>query len=178
MRAGRVLVGTSGWVYKHWADFYGRVPARRRLEHISRAFPTVEINASFYALPSAETFARWAGQTPPGFVFAVKLSRYLSHVLRLERPEEPVRRMLERCIGLGDRMGPLLLQLPLLFVIYTVIQNGLTSYDPRPMLTVAGVQLVPLDCPSVPPPAGVVDPCIDTTVPWLFGLDISRPETT
>jgi YidC/Oxa1 family membrane protein insertase len=86
--------------------------------------------------------------------------------------------MKERGVNPVSGCLPLLLQLPLLFVIYTVIQNGLTSYDPRPMLTVAGVQLVPLDCPATPPPAGVVDPCIDTTVPWLFGLDISRPETT
>ena len=69
---------------------------------------------------------------------------------------------------------PLLLQLPLLFIIYSVIANGLTSYDPRPMLTVGGVQLVALDCPAEPPPVGQVDPCIDTQVPLLG--DVSVPE--
>jgi YidC/Oxa1 family membrane protein insertase len=86
--------------------------------------------------------------------------------------------MKERNVSPVSGCLPLLLQLPLLFIIYSVIQNGLTSYDPRPMLTVAGQQLVPLDCPDVPPPGATLDPCIDTRVPWLFNLDISQPETT
>lgn len=69
---------------------------------------------------------------------------------------------------------PLILQLPLLFIIYSVISNGLTSFDPTPMLTVGGVQVVPLECPAEPPPAGTVDPCIDTQVPLLG--DVSVPE--
>ena len=69
---------------------------------------------------------------------------------------------------------PLLLQLPLLFIIYSVIANGLTSYDPTPMLTVGGVQVVPLECPSEPPAPGTTDPCIDTIVPLLG--DVSVPE--
>jgi YidC/Oxa1 family membrane protein insertase len=86
--------------------------------------------------------------------------------------------MRERGVNPVSGCLPLLLQLPLLFIIYSVIQNGLTSYDPTPMLTVAGHQLVPLECPTTPPPPGVVDPCIDTIVPWLGGLDVSHPETT
>ena len=86
--------------------------------------------------------------------------------------------MRERGVNPVSGCLPLLLQLPLLFIIYSVIQNGVTNFDPTPMLTIAGVQLVPLDCPTTPPPPGVIDPCIDTNVPWLFGLDISRPETT
>jgi YidC/Oxa1 family membrane protein insertase len=86
--------------------------------------------------------------------------------------------MRERGVNPVSGCLPLLLQLPLLFIIYSVIQNGLTSYDPTPMLSVAGVQLVPLSCPATPPPPGVVDPCIDTIVPWLAGLDVSHPETT
>ena len=85
--------------------------------------------------------------------------------------------MRERGVNPVSGCLPLLLQLPLLFIMYSVIQNGLTSYDPIPMLTVAGVQLVPLTCPTTPPPPGVVKPCIDTIVPWLGGIDISRPET-
>ncbi len=86
--------------------------------------------------------------------------------------------MRERGVNPVSGCLPLLLQLPLLFVIYQVISGGLTNYDPRPMLTVAGVQLVPLECSTTPPPPGTTDPCIDTIVPWLFNLDISRPETT
>jgi YidC/Oxa1 family membrane protein insertase len=69
---------------------------------------------------------------------------------------------------------PLVLQLPLLFIIYSVIQHGLTSFDPTPMLRVAGVQLVPLACPAAPPPVGTVRPCIDTIVPLLG--DVSKSE--
>jgi YidC/Oxa1 family membrane protein insertase len=86
--------------------------------------------------------------------------------------------MRERGVSPVSGCLPLLLQLPLLFIIYSVIQNGVTNFNPTPMLRVAGVQLVPLQCPTEPPPPGVVQPCIDTLVPWLFGLDISRPETT
>jgi YidC/Oxa1 family membrane protein insertase len=69
---------------------------------------------------------------------------------------------------------PILLQLPLLFIIYRVIVDGLLNYDPTAMLTVGGIQLVPLDCPTVPPPPGTIDPCINTTVPFLG--DVSRPQ--
>ncbi len=86
--------------------------------------------------------------------------------------------MRERGVSPVSGCLPLLLQLPLLFIIYSVIQNGLTSYDPRPMLTVAGAQLVPLECSATPPPPGTVDACIDTIVPWLFNRDVSQPETT
>jgi YidC/Oxa1 family membrane protein insertase len=86
--------------------------------------------------------------------------------------------MRERGVSPVSGCLPLVLQLPLLFIIYSVIQNGVTNFNPTPMLSVAGVQLVPLQCPTTPPPPNVLQPCIDTFVPWLFGLDISRPETT
>ena len=72
---------------------------------------------------------------------------------------------------------PLLLQLPLLFIVYAVIQNGITNYDPSEMLKVFGVQVVPLECPAVPELVnGIPKPCIDPIVPWLGNLDVSRPE--
>ncbi|HEY0444645.1 MAG TPA: YidC/Oxa1 family membrane protein insertase [Candidatus Limnocylindrales bacterium] len=85
--------------------------------------------------------------------------------------------MRERGVNPVSGCLPVVLQLPLLFIIYSVIQNGLTSYDPTPMLHIGGLQIVHLTCPTVPPPPGVIQPCIDTKVPWLFGLDISRPQT-
>jgi uncharacterized protein YecE (DUF72 family) len=109
-----VLVGTSGWQYQHWRGaFYPRgVPQRQWLEYYAGQFGTVENNGTFYRLPARETFEQWRARTPDGFVMAVKASRYLSHIRRLRDPAEPVRRMLDAFAGLGDRLGPVLLQLP------------------------------------------------------------------
>jgi uncharacterized protein YecE (DUF72 family) len=82
------------------------------LEHYGQRFATVEINNSFYRLPPASTFEGWAQKVPDDFVFAVKASRYLTHVRRLRAPEEPVMRLVERMAGLGSKLGPVLLQLP------------------------------------------------------------------
>ena len=108
------LVGTSGWQYRDWRDvLYPKgVPQRLWLEHYAGQFGTVENNNSFYRLPPRETFESWAGRTPDGFVMAVKASRYLTHIRRLKDPAEPVQRLLDAAIGLGDRLGPILVQLP------------------------------------------------------------------
>jgi uncharacterized protein YecE (DUF72 family) len=82
------------------------------LAYYAREFPTVELNAPFYRLPTADTFRRWRCAVPPGFVFAVKASRYLTHVTRLRAPAQPLRRLLRRLRRLGPTLGPLLLQLP------------------------------------------------------------------
>ncbi|MEV5334655.1 DUF72 domain-containing protein [Streptomyces werraensis] len=109
-----LLVGTSGWQYKDWRGvlYPPGLPVRLWLEEYAAAFPTVEVNNAFYRLPSRETFAAWRERTPPGFVVAVKASRYLTHVKRLRDPEEPVERLMSRATALGDRLGPVLLQLP------------------------------------------------------------------
>jgi uncharacterized protein YecE (DUF72 family) len=109
-----VLVGTSGWQYRHWRDvFYpADVPQRRWLEHYAGRFATVENNGTFYRLPARETFEQWRARTPEGFVMAVKASRYLTHIRRLRDPAEPVRRMLDAFAGLGAKLGPVLVQLP------------------------------------------------------------------
>jgi uncharacterized protein YecE (DUF72 family) len=110
----RVLAGTSGWQYRHWRDaFYpAGVPQRRWLEYYGGRFATVENNGTFYRLPGRETFEQWRARTPAGFVMAVKASRYLTHIRRLRDPAEPVRRMLDAFAGLGERLGPVLIQLP------------------------------------------------------------------
>ncbi|MBV9383727.1 MAG: DUF72 domain-containing protein [Streptosporangiaceae bacterium] len=109
-----VLVGTSGWQYRDWrgAFYPPGVPQRRWLEYYAGRFGTVENNATFYRLPARATFEGWHERTPSGFVMAVKASRYLTHVRMLRDPAEPVRRLLEAAEGLGDRLGPVLLQLP------------------------------------------------------------------
>ena len=93
-----VRIGCSGWNYDHWREvFYPRgLPTSRWLQRYAEEFDTVEVNATFYRLPTRKTVARWAAETPDGFLFAVKASRYLTHVKRL--------RLLA-----GDRGGSLLL---------------------------------------------------------------------
>jgi uncharacterized protein YecE (DUF72 family) len=109
-----LILGTSGWQYRHWREaFYPRgVPQGRWLEYYAARFASVESNAAFYRLPEGETFAAWAARTPDDFVMAVKVSRYLTHVLRLAEPAEPVRRFIERAGRLGGKLGPALIQLP------------------------------------------------------------------
>jgi len=109
-----LLVGTSGWQYRHWRGLlYPEGLAQARwLEHYAERFATVESNAAFYRLPRPETFADWAARTPDDFVMAVKASRFLTHVRRLREPAEPVARLLRHAGGLGGKLGPVLLQLP------------------------------------------------------------------
>lgn len=109
-----ILVGTSGWQYRDWRDrFYPpELPQKRWLEHYAAQFATVEVNNAFYRLPERSTFEQWRARTPDDFCIAVKMSRFLTHIRRLRTPEEPVARFLDRADGLGDRLGPVLLQLP------------------------------------------------------------------
>ncbi|MEJ3748747.1 DUF72 domain-containing protein [Actinomycetes bacterium KLBMP 9797] len=109
-----ILVGTSGWQYRDWRGrFYpDGLPQRRWLEHYAAHFATVEVNNAFYRLPERDTFAAWRDRTPGDFCVAVKMSRYLTHIKRLRDPEEPVARFLDRATALGDRLGPVLVQLP------------------------------------------------------------------
>lgn len=109
-----VFVGTSGWQYADWrGGFYpDRLPTRRWFEYLLGQFRTVELNVTFYRLPPRTVFEGWRERSPPDAVIAVKASRYLTHVRRLRDPSEPVARLMERVTGLGDKLGPLLVQLP------------------------------------------------------------------
>lgn len=112
--APQLRIGCSGWNYKSWKTrFYpADLPPSRWLAYYASVFDTVEANGTFYRLPEIETFAAWREQTPPGFLMAVKASRFLTHMKRLRNPEEPLDRLLSRAQGLGPRLGPLLYQLP------------------------------------------------------------------
>jgi uncharacterized protein YecE (DUF72 family) len=107
-------IGTSGWQYRDWRGvlYPEGLPQRQWLTHYARSFDCLEVNNAFYRLPERSTFAAWREQTPEGFDVAVKVSRYLTHIRRLRDPAEPVARLLDRAAGLGDRVGPYLLQLP------------------------------------------------------------------
>jgi uncharacterized protein YecE (DUF72 family) len=109
-----LLVGTSGWQYASWRErFYPKgLPQRRWLEHYATRFATVEVNSTFYNLPSQATVQRWADTAPEHFTFVLKASRYLTHVRRLREPEQPVELLLERARPLGSRLACVLLQLP------------------------------------------------------------------
>jgi uncharacterized protein YecE (DUF72 family) len=111
-----VHVGCSGWNYKDWREvIYPKgLPANRWLERYSSLFDSVEVNATFYRLVSREAVARWVKETPAQFVFAVKASRYLTHVKRLTGIAEGTSRFYERLEPLieADRLGPVLWQLP------------------------------------------------------------------
>ena len=113
-RKADLRVGCSGWQYKHWrGDFYPtELPVKRWFERYASVFDTVEVNNSFYRLPEATTFAAWASAAPAGFLFAVKASRYLTHMKKLKEPDEPVHRFFERALALGGHLGPVLYQLP------------------------------------------------------------------
>jgi uncharacterized protein YecE (DUF72 family) len=107
-------IGTSGWQYDDWrGTFYPDGLAQRRwLEFYASHFETVEVNNSFYRLPEFDSFRRWRDETPAGFIVTVKASRFITHMKRLQDPEEPVALLWERAAGLGDRLGPVLFQLP------------------------------------------------------------------
>jgi uncharacterized protein YecE (DUF72 family) len=109
-----IVVGTSGWQYRDWRGrLYPQSLAQARwLEHFAGHFDTVEINNAFYRLPERSTFEGWRARTPDDFCFAVKMSRYLTHIKRLREPAEPVQRFLSRASALGPKLGPVLLQLP------------------------------------------------------------------
>ncbi len=109
-----LYVGTSGWQYRHWIGvFYPEKLAQGRwLEHYAQRFQTVEVNNTFYNLPPGPVFERWRRRVPDDFVFALKLSRFLTHLKRLRDPADPVHRFMERAKALGPKLGPILVQLP------------------------------------------------------------------
>jgi uncharacterized protein YecE (DUF72 family) len=114
-----VRIGCSGWNYAHWRErvYPKGLPASRWLAYYATMFDTVEVNATFYRLPTTKAVAGWIEQTPADFVLAIKASRYLTHIKRLTGLDQGVRRFLERLEPLlgTPRMGPVLWQLPATF---------------------------------------------------------------
>jgi uncharacterized protein YecE (DUF72 family) len=121
--SGRIWIGISGWRYAPWRGvFYPKdLPQRRELEYASRALPTIEINGTFYSLQRPESFEAWYRDVPPGFVFAVKGSRFITHMKRLKGVEKPLANFFASGLfELRDKLGPVLWQLPPTF-----------AYDPE-----------------------------------------------
>ncbi|OGY22583.1 MAG: hypothetical protein A2126_00400 [Candidatus Woykebacteria bacterium GWB1_45_5] len=110
----KAFIGTSGWVYDDWwGRFYPpNLKPEERLEHYAKSFDTVELNASFYHLPRKKTFENWAKKTPREFVFAVKISKYITQNLKLKNALAPTKLFLQEASGLGNKLSVVLVQLP------------------------------------------------------------------
>jgi uncharacterized protein YecE (DUF72 family) len=113
MKTGRLFVGTSGWNYPHWrTPFYEGARAQDFLSFYCQRLDSVEVNKSFYRLLSSNETRQWAAQTPDNFLFAVKGSRFITHMLKLKEPRRALRRFFTPLKYLKDRLGPILFQLP------------------------------------------------------------------
>jgi uncharacterized protein YecE (DUF72 family) len=109
-----IRVGTSGYHYKHWLGRYypaGTKP-NAMLAYYLRDFDTVELNNTFYRLPAEETFDSWREAVPRGFVYAVKGSRFITHMIKLKDPMRGLANFMPRAERLGNHLGPILWQLP------------------------------------------------------------------
>jgi len=109
-----IRIGCSGWNYRHWRGvFYPEgLPVKRWFAHYAAHFDTVEINASFYRRPTPETFAAWRDQAPPGFCYAVKAPRFITHMRKLKDCEDSIAEFIGRARHLSPALGPILYQLP------------------------------------------------------------------
>jgi uncharacterized protein YecE (DUF72 family) len=114
-RKGRIRIGISGWRYKGWrGTFYPKDLAQRReLEFAAQHFDTIELNGSFYSLQRPQNFKQWRDETPDDFVFAVKGSRYITHMLKLRNVEAPLANFFAQgLLRVGKKLGPILWQFP------------------------------------------------------------------
>ena len=112
---GQIRIGISGWTYKPWrGDFYpAGLPHKKELAYAASLFPSIEINGTFYSLQRPSSFAAWAEQTPHDFVFAIKGSRYITHMLRLRAVEQALANFFASgVLALGPKLGPILWQFP------------------------------------------------------------------
>lgn len=128
-----VRIGTSGWHYRHWCGpFYEeKLSSDKMLDFYARHFDTVELNNSFYKLPTKSTFRCWRDSTPPGFCFAVKASRFITHNKKLKDPENALQNFLPRAEVLGPKLGPILFQLPPHWRVNLDRLEGFLSVLPR-----------------------------------------------
>ncbi|NLT66767.1 MAG: DUF72 domain-containing protein [Acidobacteria bacterium] len=113
-RTPEIRIGTSGYQYNHWRGIFypEKLPQNRWLQYYSQHFDTVEINNTFYRLPSEQAFDSWRDQARKGFLYVLKFSRYGSHLKKLKEPQEPVFRFMSLASRLDGFLGPILVQLP------------------------------------------------------------------
>lgn len=128
-----IRIGTSGYHYKHWVgSFYPpKTSGAKLLEHYVRHFNTLELNNSFYRLPTVSAFECWRDSTPSDFVFAVKASRFITHNKKLKDPQNGLDNILSRAEHLGKKLGPILFQLPPRWKINSARMENLLEILPR-----------------------------------------------
>ena len=114
LTAKQIMIGTSGWMYKHWkGKFYPEdIAFSKFLDFYAQQFNTVEVNGTFYKLPETKTFQKWYEETPDNFLFSIKANRYLTHMKKLKNAEDSLKLFLERVAALKSKLGPILFQLP------------------------------------------------------------------
>lgn len=110
----KIFIGTSGWVYPHWENiFYPEdLASKDKLKYFSQHFKTAEVNYSFYRLPKPSTYQNWYSQTPGDFLFALKASRFITHIKRLKDVKEPWKIFIKNALELKEKLGPVLFQFP------------------------------------------------------------------
>jgi len=110
----KIFIGTSGWAYSHWENIFypDSLPSKDKLKYYSRQFKTTEVNYSFYRLPRPSTYQNWYSQTPGNFLFAVKTSRFITHIKRLKDVKEPWKIFIKNALNLKEKLGPVLFQFP------------------------------------------------------------------
>ncbi|MGX7826765.1 DUF72 domain-containing protein [Actinokineospora sp. 24-640] len=131
---GTVRIGTSGWVYPPWRGvFYPKgVPQKKELAYLAGVLNSVEINASFYSLQRPSSYQNWRDQTPEDFVFAVKGSRFITHMKRLRDAEEAMANFFASgLLALGPKLGPILWQLPATFPFEPDVIDAFLTALPR-----------------------------------------------
>jgi uncharacterized protein YecE (DUF72 family) len=128
-----VLLGTSGWHYSHWRTRFYPDPLATAdwLAYYAAHFDVVEVNNTFYRLPDRGAFEAWHETAPEGFRFALKMSRFLSHIKRLADAAEPIERFLGVAKALGQACGPTLIQLPATFQADVPRLQGMLEAFPR-----------------------------------------------
>ena len=114
VRRPQILIGTSGWSYKHWkGTFYPKhLKISDQFSYYNSIFNTVEVNNSFYRLPAKSVFEKWKDESIPDFTFAVKGSRFITHMKKLKDPQQSFALFFDRIVALGEKLGPVLFQLP------------------------------------------------------------------
>ena len=141
-RKGRIRIGISGWRYKGWrGTFYPKDLAQRReLEFAAQHFDTIELNGSFYSLQRPQNFKQWRDETPDDFVFAVKGSRYITHMLKLRNVEAPLANFFAQgLLRLGKKLGPILWQFPPQFTFQPEKLQSFFDLLPRSQKDAAGL---------------------------------------
>lgn len=110
----KIFIGTSGWIYHHWQGiFYPEdLPSKEKLSYFAKHFKTAEINYSFYHLPRPSTYQNWYHQVPADFIFAVKASRFITHIKRLKGIKKAWKQFLNNASNLKEKLGPILFQFP------------------------------------------------------------------